>query len=47
MHRTIEASIPSETTAAISRALVENPNVIHLSVHTNTSRKAIHSRSMF
>lgn len=41
MHRTIEASIPSETTAAISRALVENPNVIHLSVHTNTSLKPV------
>lgn len=39
MHRTIEASIPSTATPAVTKALVDDPNVIHLSVHHNASLK--------
>ncbi len=41
MHRTIEASVPSETTPAISQSLLQNPHVIHLSVSPNASKKPV------
>lgn len=39
MHRTIEASIPSTATPAVTKALLNDTNVIHLSVYENSSLK--------
>ncbi|ACU07364.1 hypothetical protein FIC_00912 [Flavobacteriaceae bacterium 3519-10] len=41
MHRTIEASIPKTCTPAVTKALLDNPHVIHLSVHPDSSLKPL------
>lgn len=41
MHRTIEASVPKECTPAITKALLDNPHVIHLSVHHASSLRPV------